>query len=95
MKQLAPPTITSAALRVLHVAAFTTRNWTLPGSTVTAKQINDLWEAIHEVPDVLTRWSESGEEEREIERYFREYDEKWPAPTLLAIYRQARDAQTG
>ena len=91
MKALAPLRITKGALRVLHVAAFTTRNWTLPGSNITSKQINDLWEAIHEVPDVLTRWDNPQEREEEIERYFREYDEKWPFPALLAIYRQRRD----
>jgi hypothetical protein len=95
MKALAPSTITIAALRVLHIAAFTTRNWTLPGSSVTLRQINDLWEAIHEVPDVLTRWDNSKEREEEIERYFREYDAKWGAPALLAIYHQARDEKKG
>ena len=90
MKALAPPEITRAALRVLHVAACTTRNWTLPGSAVTLKQINDLWEAIHEVPDVLTRWDHAKEREEEVESYFREYDKKWKSPALLAIYRQAK-----
>jgi hypothetical protein len=89
MKTLAPTEVLMAAMRVLHVAGYTTRNWTLPGSGVTTKQINDLWEAIHEVPDVLTRWDNPKEREEEIERYFREYDNKWGSPSLLAIYRQA------
>jgi hypothetical protein len=95
MKPLAPPAIIRAALRVLHVAAFTTRNWSLPGSGVTPKQINDLWEAIHEVPDILMRWDNPKEREEEVLRCLREYNEKWPNPDLLEIYRQFKDEEDG
>jgi hypothetical protein len=85
-RQLAPEPILRAALRVVFVAAYTTRNWTL-ADEVTRKQINDLWEALHEVPDLVTRWRDDAEEE--LLRYFDEYDEKWPEPRLRAIYDQA------
>ena len=75
--------ILRAALYVLHVAAYTTRNWTL-SDTVTRKQVNDLWEATHVVPDLLTRWRPDAE--RELLMYFDEYDGKWPAPRLREMY---------
>ena len=85
-RQLAPEPILRAALRVVFVAAYTTRNWTC-SDEVPRKQINDLWEALHEVPDLVTRWR--GDAEEELLRYFHEYDEKWPEPRLRAIYDQA------
>jgi hypothetical protein len=85
-RQLAPEPILRAALRVVFVAAYTTRNWTL-ADEVTRKQINDLWEALHEVPDLVTRWRDDAEEE--LLRYFDEYDAKWAEPRLRAIYDQA------
>ena len=84
--QLAPEPILRAALRVVFVAAYTTRNWTL-SDEVTRKQINDLWEALHEVPDLVTRWRDDAQEE--LLRAFDEYDTKWPEPRLRAIYEQA------
>lgn len=89
MSQLAPPDVMRGALRVLYVAAFTTRNWTLD-EKVSRKQINDLWEAIHEIPSVLAYWRGSEECEREIEMYLAEYTRKWKAPDLMAIYRQGK-----
>jgi len=85
-RQLAPEPILRAALRVVFVAAYTTRNWTC-GDEVTRKQINDLWEALHEVPDLVTRWRDDAESE--LLRYFDGYDGKWPEPRLRAIYDQA------
>jgi hypothetical protein len=86
MRQLAPEPILRATLRVVFVAAYTTRNWT-GSDEVTHKQISDLWEALHEVPDLVTRWRDDAEEE--LLRSFDEYDEKWPAPRLRATYDQA------
>jgi hypothetical protein len=85
MTPLAPESILRAALHVVHVAAHTTRNWTL-GEVVTRKQINDLWEAIHEVPILLTRWRTGAE--RELLMYFDEYDRKWPSPRLREMYQR-------
>lgn len=85
MTPLAPEPILRAALRVVHVAAYTTRNWTL-GEEVSRKQINDLWEAVHEVPSLVTRWGPGAESE--LLMYFDEYDHKWPDPGLRHIYEQ-------
>jgi len=88
MRELAPEPILGACLRVLHVAAYTTRNWTL-SEEVTRKQINDLWEAIHEIPSVLARWDTAQDQEREIMMYLQEYDAKWKSPNLQATYEEA------
>jgi len=85
-RELAPEVILRAALRVVFVAAYTTRNWTYDDE-VSRRQIHDLWEAIHEVPDLVTRWRDDAEEE--LLRYFDEYDGKWAAPGLRAIYDRA------
>ncbi len=83
MMTIAPENVLRAALHVLYVAAYTTRNWTL-SDEVTRKQVNDLWEALHPVPALLGRWRDDAE--RELLMYFDEYDEKWPAPRLRKIY---------
>lgn len=85
---LAPEPILRASLRVLYVAAYTTRNWTL-SEEVSRKQINDLWEAIHEIPDLIKRWRGDEEGLRELRMYFREYREGWPFPDLEGIFDQA------
>jgi len=91
-RQLAPEPILRAALRVVFVASYTTRTWTL-NEEVSRKQINDLWEALHNVPDLVCRWRDDAE--RELLMYFDEYDEKWSEPRLRAIYDQAlRQAST-
>lgn len=83
---MAPERILRAALRVVHVAAYTTRNWTLRDD-IPRDQINDLWEALHEVPDLLCRWRDGAE--RELRMYLDEYDAKWPEPALRRIYEEA------
>lgn len=83
---MAPEPILRAALRVLFVASYETRNWTL-GEEVSRKQINDLWEAIHVIPDLVGRWREGAEDE--LLRYLDEYDQKWPSPRLRGIYEHA------
>jgi|GEM_PF-5490789 len=85
----APPHILFAALKALHCAAYTTRNWCLD-ETISRKQIGDLWEVMHEVPDILTRWR--GEEtERELHMYLKVYTEKWKQPNLQAYYEDYLD----
>lgn len=86
---LAPEPILRAALRVLHVAAYTTRNWTLSEAVVPRQQVNALWEAIHEIPDLIKRWRGDEESLRELRMYLREYDQRWPFPKLEAIFDQA------
>jgi hypothetical protein len=83
---MAPDRIVRAALRVLFVAAYTSRNWTLTDE-VSRKQLNDLWEALHVVPDLLCRWRDGAEDE--LLMYLEEYDSKWPSPALRAIYDDA------
>lgn len=83
MSPLAPEPVLRAALFVVHVAASTTRNWTLR-EEVPWKQVNDLWEALHEVPSLLTRWRPDAE--TELLMYFDEYDHKWPSPQLRQMY---------
>ena len=85
---LAPEPILRASLRVLHVAAYTTHNWTM-GEEISRKQINDLWEAIHEIPDLLKRWRADEECLRELRMYLKEYDQRWSSPKLEHIFDQA------
>jgi hypothetical protein len=82
-----PERILKAALDVLFVCAYTTRNWTLDDS-VTRQQINDLWEAVHVIPSLLTRWRPGAEDE--LMMYLEEYDQKWPSPQLKERYLQVR-----
>ncbi len=84
---IAPDPILKAALKVLHVAGYTTRNWTA-SEEISRKQVYDLWEAIHEIPDLLKRWTPDAESE--LIMYLREYNKKWPAPDLLSIYENAK-----
>ncbi|MFC1853073.1 hypothetical protein ACFL27_22985 [candidate division CSSED10-310 bacterium] len=86
--KIAPKPILIAALKVLHVAAYTTRNWTI-SKEVSRKQINDLWEAIHEIPDLLSRWDDSSRCEKELKMYLNEYNEKWKSPCLESIFKQS------
>lgn len=86
--RLPPPTVLQAALEVLHVCGYTTRNWTL-SNEVSCEQINDLWEAVHEVPSLLTRWHVDAEPQ--LIGYLDEYAAKWPQPNLEARYIQVRD----
>ena len=85
---LPPERILKAALDVLFTCAYTTRNWTLDDA-VSRRQINDLWEAVHEIPSLLTRWRPDGE--KELLMYLREYDAKWPSPQLEVHYLDVRD----
>lgn len=78
-------------MRVLYVAACTTRNWTL-SDDIPRKQINDLWEAIHEIPDLVMRWNEPEKCAAELRMYLREYEAKWPTPKLEAVFKQALES---
>jgi hypothetical protein len=85
---LAPEPVLRASLRVLHVAAYTTRNWTL-GEDISRMQINELWEAIHQIPDLVKRWRGDEECLRELRMYLKEYDQRWGSPKLEEIFDQA------
>jgi len=86
---LPPDRILKAALEVLFTCAYTTRNWTLD-ETVSREQINALWDAVHNIPSLLTRWRPDAE--AELLMYFEEYKEKWPEPDLKVRYLDVRDA---
>jgi hypothetical protein len=92
MTPLAPEPILRAALQVVHVAAYTTRNWTLTDKR-SRQQIYDLWEALHVVPSLVTRWRP--EAERELLMYFDEYDCKWPSPRLREMYERHLEQALG
>jgi hypothetical protein len=80
--------ILRAALEVLFVASYTTRNW-MTSEDVSRRQIHDLWEALHEIPSLLTRWRPDAE--AELLTYLDEYAAKWSEPNLRARYLQVRD----
>ena len=84
---MAPEPIVRAALRVLHVAGYTTRNWTGAGDAPT-QRIYDLWEALHPVPETLLYWT-GDDAERRLLMYFDGYDSVWPEPRLRALYEEA------
>ena len=87
---LAPEPILRAALRVLHVAGYTTRKWTIGKEEVVPRQqVHALWEAIHEIPDLIQRWRGNEESLKELRMYLREYDERWDSPKLEQIFDQA------
>jgi hypothetical protein len=87
---LAPEPILRAALRVLHVAGYTTRNWTLVEQEVVPRQqVGALWEAIHEIPDLIKRWRGDEESLKELRMYLQEYDQRWSFPKLEEIFDQA------
>ncbi|MGB8367993.1 MAG: hypothetical protein WCF71_01730 [Verrucomicrobiia bacterium] len=87
-RALAPEPILRAALRVVFVSAYTTRNWALD-EAISRKQIYDLWEAIHEIPDLIKRWRGDEESLRELRMYLQEYDQRWDSPKLETIFDQA------
>jgi hypothetical protein len=82
----APEPILRAALRVLHVAAYATRNWTLGEDVVPRQQVNALWEAVHEVPDLTKRWPGDDDGLRELRMYLQEYDKRWDFPKPEEIF---------
>jgi hypothetical protein len=81
----APPNMLYAAMKALHCAAYTTRNWAMDES-ISRKQIYDLWEAVHEIPDILTRWKGT-DTENELMFYLHEYSDKWKNPDLVGYYK--------
>lgn len=53
------------------------------------RQINDLWEAVHPIPELLTRWDPDAE--GRLLMYLEEYNERWASPSLLNRYADIRD----
>lgn len=82
---LAPEREMKAALRILHIAGVITRNSML-SEDVPREQMYDLWEALHELPSVLTRWEERSE--AEVLAWFADYNQKWKQPDLRTMWRE-------
>ena len=93
MSQSVPPDVLRGALRVLYVAGYTTRNWTL-NEEVSRKQINDLWEAVHEIPSVLMHWRGTEEFEHALQIYLNGYVREWKTPDLNLIYKQYKEGKS-
>lgn len=91
MQPQAPEACVRGVLRVMHVAAVWTRNMAKDDGT-SREQIYDLWEAVHELPSLVTHWGKGSEAFLLI--CLRGYDEEWGAPNLRTIYEQARDEAT-
>ena len=54
---IAPEPILKAALMTLHWATVFARNWTCCPD-VPVKMVNDLMDAIHDVPSILLHWND-------------------------------------
>ena len=92
--QAAPEDIQRGICAVLYLAAYTTRNWALDES-IPRKQIHDLWDAIHNLPNMLHRWRDNPTDPlqdsmQELLMYFRCYNDKYAKPNLLGRFEQAR-----
>lgn len=85
---MASEQILRASLHVLHVAAYTTRNWTL-ANDCPLEQINALWEALHVIPALLMNWRDDDECHAELRMYLQEYDGRWESPKLETIFKEA------
>lgn len=56
---------------------------------ISRKQIHDLWEAIHEIPDLIKWWQGDEESLRELRMHLQEYNQLWDFPKLEEIFNQA------
>ena len=91
---IAPEPILKAALTTLHWATVLCRNWTLRPD-VPVKMVNDLMEAIHEVPSILMHWNDQHSLEEILvqlssfdERSWQQVDrDVFPVPNLTAFFR--------
>ena len=92
-RPLAPEPVVRAFLRVLHVASYTTRNWTdtarhgTMGVDDPTRRVFDLWEAVHPVPETLLNWTPDAE--RRLLAYLDGYNAKWPEPRLRHVFEAA------
>lgn len=100
---VAPEPYLSACLETLYYATIEARLLGAAGRThgITAgdsARLDDLMDAVHNLPRLLTRWETVNE--KMIRDFLASYDEKWSALTsfhLLAIYEReiARAHRTG
>ena len=83
---LPPEPILDAALLALHRALIYTRNITLHPDASTPKQVNDLMEAFHEIPDFLVHWDKHDLDELRL--HLRCFDHtRWiGAPDFVQVF---------
>lgn len=84
---IAPEPVLRGALHVLYWAAVHNRNWTYM-ETFTVERTRALWDALHNVPDLLTRWRDDAE--TELINYFDIYDQQFDDLHLRTRYEQAK-----
>lgn len=84
----APDYVIKALCNTLHWATVYCRNYTL-GENVSIKQINEIMEAIHEVPNMLFRWDDNKIDE--VKLHLGCFDSsKWGgAPNLVAHFEES------
>lgn len=95
MMPIAPEPILKAALVTIHWATVFARNWTCRPD-VPVKMVNDLMEAIHEVPSILIHWNDENSLDMLI-MHLSWFDEKswnqqvdnsiFNIPSLVAFFR--------
>jgi hypothetical protein len=100
---IAPEPILKAGLMTLHWATVYARNWTLHPK-VPVKMVNDLMEAIHEVPSILMHWSDEHSLDMLNVHLSRFNQERWKQqvdsetfnlPNLVAFFRDRLQEYTG
>jgi hypothetical protein len=92
---VAPEPYLSACLETLYHATLEARMLGMTGKTsgiaaADATRLDDLMDAVHSLPRLLTRWEKA--DERWIRDCLTSYDEKWAAVSsvrLLAVYEGA------
>jgi hypothetical protein len=81
---MAPEPIMRAALDTLHWATVCCRNWTIREG-VSREQINDLMEAIHEVPVMLLEWERHGVADVRLHLACFKH-KRWKEPSLVTVF---------
>jgi hypothetical protein len=88
-----PDPVRTAALLVLHRALVFARNATLSPVTDTT-MLNSLMEALHEIPDFLSHWSQHSVEEIRLHLATFRHD-LWPgSPDLVRLFDSTLDTST-
>ena len=95
---LAPEPYLSAYLKVLQTAILVARRMAWEGQyhgEIPVEEIDrlaDLMDAVHNIPDLLTRWEEC--DEPRLREFLEMWDEKWLGRvpgvwSLMGVYREA------
>lgn len=73
-QQVAPEPYLSAALYLLQKVALFIRN---SADQISAENLSDLGDAIHVIPETLTRYGPKFDEQMIRELFLKPYDQKW------------------